>query len=79
MIQKAPGSSPRPTEAPQTSRCARCGDAFECGARAGRENCWCGEFPALASPIPGSGCYCPRCLGESIETARGPRTERLGP
>jgi len=60
-----PGS--RSKEALQVSRCARCGDAFECGARAGREHCWCGEFPALSAPTPGLGCYCPRCLKESVE------------
>ncbi|HYS57191.1 MAG TPA: cysteine-rich CWC family protein [Burkholderiales bacterium] len=51
----------------QASRCARCGEASECGAQAGRAHCWCGEFPALSAPTPGSGCYCPRCLKESIE------------
>jgi len=68
MIQKTPGSGSRSTETPQASRCARCGAAFECGARAGREHCWCEGFPALSAPVPGSGCCCPRCLKESIET-----------
>ncbi|TMH38296.1 MAG: hypothetical protein E6H49_04215 [Betaproteobacteria bacterium] len=68
MIQGTPG--PCSTEAPQISRCARCGNAFECGARAGRETCWCEEFPALSAPTAGSGCYCPRCLSETIETDR---------
>jgi len=60
-----PGS--RSKEALQASHCARCGDVFECGAQTGRAHCWCGEFPALSAPTPGSGCYCPRCLEESIE------------
>ncbi|TMH46272.1 MAG: hypothetical protein E6H59_05150 [Betaproteobacteria bacterium] len=70
MNQKTLGPGSRPAEAPQIGRCARCGDAFECGARAGREPCWCEGFPALSAPIPGSGCYCPRCLEESTETHR---------
>lgn len=78
MIQK-PLRSSCPSEAPQASRCARCGDAFECGARAGREPCWCGEFPALSAPTPGSGCYCPRCLQRGDRNASKPRTARLSP
>ncbi|TMH55924.1 MAG: hypothetical protein E6H62_06060 [Betaproteobacteria bacterium] len=68
MNQNTLGSSSRSTQTPQASRCVRCGEAFECGARAGRENCWCEGFPALSAPTPGSGCYCPRCLKESTET-----------
>src|SRR5438046_8473177 len=67
VIQKIVGSGSRSAEAPQASRCARCGDTFECGTRAGHEPCWCAEFPALPAPTPGSGCYCPRCLKETIE------------
>jgi len=70
MNQNTLGSGSRSTQAPQASRCVRCGEAFQCGARAGREHCWCGGFPALSAPTPGSGCYCPRCLKESTETGQ---------
>ncbi len=88
MIRKA--AEPRSRPAQLAGRCARCGKAFECGTQAGREHCWCEEFPALSPAKPGTGCYCPRCLEALIETnrtgpplraitarsARGPRSAR---
>jgi uncharacterized protein len=43
--------------------CARCGAAFECGAKIGK--CWCAEENyRLAVPAANSGedCLCPVCL-----------------
>jgi len=50
-------------------RCARCGAAFECGMRAGHEECWCARLPPIAPPDAAAGCYCPRCLAEVAGTA----------
>ncbi|HTF14895.1 MAG TPA: cysteine-rich CWC family protein [Burkholderiales bacterium] len=80
MIPKTVRPSARGSrDAQQPGRCARCGDSFECGARADREHCWCEGFPALPAPAPGSGCYCPRCLKESIEADQSRQARRIGP
>jgi hypothetical protein len=43
--------------------CARCGESFECGMKAGSERCWCAGLPPVAPDLALAGCLCPRCLG----------------
>ncbi|HXZ55794.1 MAG TPA: cysteine-rich CWC family protein [Burkholderiales bacterium] len=55
------------------TRCPGCGAEFECGMQAGRERCWCEDFPPLPNP-EGDACYCPRCLELRARSARDPRS-----
>jgi len=51
----------------KNSVCAGCGAAFDCGAVAGLQTCWCMEKPAgLLAMEAGSSCYCPACLDKRI-------------
>ncbi|QKS27777.1 cysteine-rich CWC family protein [Accumulibacter sp.] len=56
------------------ARCARCGAPFACGMMASSaSDCWCRQLPPLAAAAaPGSGCYCRRCLEESLRAAAQP-------
>ncbi len=56
MVSGAQDSSPG------TERCARCGEAFRCGAAAGEAECWCYAAPAVAPDPAAESCLCPRCL-----------------
>ena len=44
--------------------CSACNQSFGCGAGTG--SCWCMSFPAIMSPAPEQDCFCPSCLGDSI-------------
>jgi hypothetical protein len=61
-----------------TEICPRCGARFECGMKAGRQRCWCGELPALKAvgedPAAKASCYCPTCLKELLERQAQPST-----
>jgi len=50
-----------------TTRCARCGAPFHCGALGGDTGCWCQSLPALP-PLPGlDGCLCPACMQARVD------------
>jgi len=45
-------------------RCPECGAAVPCGARLGRERCWCMDHPPLEPDpaLPADACLCEACL-----------------
>jgi len=58
---------------PHAWHCPACGDALECGMRAGADTCWCADLPPVA-PDPGLAdgeCLCERCLRERIAAETG--------
>jgi Cysteine-rich CWC len=55
--------------------CARCGAAFECGMKAGRERCWCVDAPRVPIDPSLEGCLCPRCL--ALEAMSADRRSNL--
>jgi hypothetical protein len=69
--------SPSPSEsidssATSSARCPRCRRVFDCGARGGREACWCVSMPAMPTEAldAGTGCLCPECLADAIARTR---------
>ena len=51
----------------KNSMCPGCGTAFDCGAIAGLQTCWCMEKPTgFLAMEAGSSCYCPACLDKLI-------------
>lgn len=82
------GGAGRPADHAQTGRraagsralrCARCGEAFGCGAR--DAGCWCQDYPPLPAEAidAGSDCLCPSCLlGVHVDRALSAKTMPLG-
>lgn len=64
-------SAATPSGRALTSRCTRCGTAFECGVN--QSSCWCQALPALepARFDAAAGCYCPGCLAELVRAQTG--------
>ncbi|MEJ0046509.1 MAG: cysteine-rich CWC family protein [Rhodospirillales bacterium] len=61
------GTMPEPGAVPPAGdRCALCGAGFECGARLGRDHCWCASLPGLKTIQQGRACLCPACLAEEL-------------
>ncbi|HZZ13253.1 MAG TPA: cysteine-rich CWC family protein [Paraburkholderia sp.] len=56
---------------PDSARCPRCGNAFDCGMHQQPFDCWCRDMPAM--PVDrlkaGGGCLCPECLAGEIARA----------
>ena len=47
-------------------QCPRCGISFGCGAKAGKNDCWCTRYPPV-TPVPGATCLCPACLAAATD------------
>ncbi|MHB9840734.1 cysteine-rich CWC family protein [Paraburkholderia terrae] len=69
--------NPSPSEsigssATSSARCPRCRRVFDCGARGGREACWCVSMPAMPTDAldASTGCLCPECLADAIARTR---------
>jgi hypothetical protein len=60
------------SSAMSSARCPRCRRVFDCGARGGREACWCVSMPAMPTEAldAGTGCLCPECLADAIARTR---------
>ena len=50
------------------TQCPHCGKEFECGAKAGKQNCWCVSFPHIPFDKESNRCLCPKCLGKKIRS-----------
>ena len=48
------------------TQCLQCGKEFECGAKAGKQTCWCVSFPHIPFEKESDRCLCPECLGKKI-------------
>lgn len=51
--------------------CAKCGQRFECGSKAGKGTCWCTELPVVSKELLAqyNGCFCRKCLTEIAKEA----------
>jgi hypothetical protein len=54
---------------PGLSACLVCGAEFTCDTKAGKQTCWCMDFPhVIPVPVDGKvGCLCPDCLAKAID------------
>ncbi|WP_420823424.1 cysteine-rich CWC family protein [Trinickia diaoshuihuensis] len=62
-------ASDYPLELDPSARCARCGDAFDCGSMTRPFDCWCARLPALRSAAAGGAnpaCLCPACYAAEL-------------
>ncbi|MFA6456568.1 MAG: cysteine-rich CWC family protein [Bacteroidota bacterium] len=53
-------------EQANNSVCSHCGAHFECGAKAGKETCWCFSLPPVVPQENDDRCLCPTCLNDRI-------------
>ena len=49
------------------SICPACGTEFDCGAKSGRETCWCFNLPNVMPVDSKQDCLCPQCLKKRID------------
>ncbi len=54
----------------KNSICPVCGEEFECGAKSGKETCWCFELANVLPVNSQQNCLCPNCLKKKIESQK---------